>query len=101
MPRSNLRETDLYAPVKALLEGQGYCVKSEIGAADIVVIRSEEDPVIVELKTGFLLALIHQGIARQAMTDAVYLAVPRGSAAGPSSNRLEKTVSSVGGSASA
>ena len=78
MSRSNLRETDLYVPVKSLLEGQGYTVKSEIGAADIVAIRGDEDPVIVELKTGFSLALFHQGVARQALTDAVYLAVPRG-----------------------
>ena len=79
MARSKLRETDLYSPVKSLLEGQGYIVKSEIGAADIVAVRDNEDPVIVELKTGFSLTLFHQCVARQALTDAVYLAVPRGS----------------------
>ncbi len=78
MARSKLRETDLYSPVKSLLEGQGYIVKSEIGAADIVAVRDDEDPVIVELKTGFSLTLFHQCVARQALTDAVYLAVPRG-----------------------
>lgn len=31
---------------------------------------------IVELKTGFSLALVYQGIARQGLTDAVYLAIP-------------------------
>ena len=30
------RESELYAPVKALVEAQGYVVKGEIGAADIV-----------------------------------------------------------------
>lgn len=78
MARSKLRETDLYSPVKSLLEGQGYTVKSEIGAADIVAVRDDENPVIVELKTGFSLTLFHQCVARQALTDAVYLAVPRG-----------------------
>ncbi len=73
-----MRETDLYAPIKALLEGQGYTVKAEIGAADIVAVRGDEDPVIVELKTGFSLSLFHQAVARQAITDAVYIAVPRG-----------------------
>ncbi len=34
MAASGLRETDLYPPVKLLLEGQGYEVKGEIGAAD-------------------------------------------------------------------
>lgn len=71
-----MAETDLYAPIKAFLEGQGYAVKGEIGAADVVAVRGAEPPVIVELKTGFSLALIHQGIDRQAVTPHVYLAVP-------------------------
>lgn len=73
-----MKETDLYPHVKALLEGQGYVVKAEIGAADVVALRAgETDPVIVELKTGFALTLFHQAIARQSVTDFVYLAVPR------------------------
>jgi hypothetical protein len=78
MPRTKPRETELYRPVKALLEGQGYVVKGEIGAADIVAVRGDEDPVVVELKTGFSLSLFHQGIERQTITDIVYIAVPRG-----------------------
>ena len=76
MAASGLRETDLYPPVKQLLEGQGYEIKSEIGAADVVAIRDGDDPVIVELKTGFALSLFHQAIDRQQVTDAVYIAVP-------------------------
>lgn len=72
------KETDLYAPVKKLLEDQGYEVKSEIGAADVVALRGEEPPVIVELKTGFSLSLFHQAIDRLALADTVYVAVPRG-----------------------
>ena len=71
-----VRETDLYPPIKAFLESQGYEVKAEIGPADVVACRAGEDPVIVELKTGFSLALLHQAVARQAVTDAVYMAVP-------------------------
>ena len=78
MAKIAIRETELYEPVKALLEGQGYVVKGEVGDADIVAVRDGDDPVIVELKTGFSLALYHQGIARQALSDDVYLAVPRG-----------------------
>ena len=70
------RETDLYEPVKRLLEGQGYEVKAEVGAADVVGLRGDEPPVIVELKTGFSLILFHQAIARLKVTDAVYVAVP-------------------------
>ncbi len=78
MTKPPQRETALYPPIKALLEGQGYAVKAEVGSADVVACRSTEDPVIVELKLGFSLALIHQAIDRQAITDAVYIPVPRG-----------------------
>ncbi len=78
MAASGLRETDLYPPVKLLLEGQGYEVKSEIGAADVVAVRDGDDPVVVELKTGFALSLFHQAIERQRSTEAVYITVPHG-----------------------
>lgn len=71
-----MRETDLYPPVKALLEGQGYTVKGEVGDCDLVGLRDPDPPVIVELKRSFGLSLVMQGIARQSMTDVVYLAVP-------------------------
>ena len=32
-------ESDLYAPVKALLEGQGYVVKGEVRGCDVVGVR--------------------------------------------------------------
>lgn len=76
MAKRGIRETDLYLPVKRLLEGQGYTVKGEVGAADVVAVRGEDDPVIVELKAGFSLSLFHQAIERQAISDAVYVAVP-------------------------
>ncbi|WP_108484552.1 DUF2161 domain-containing phosphodiesterase [Oceaniglobus ichthyenteri] len=71
------RETDLYPAVKSFLQGQGYEVKSEVGACDVMAVRGDEPPVIVELKTGFTLTLLHQGIDRQSLSDWVYLAVPR------------------------
>lgn len=69
------RETDLYSPIKAFLEDQGYVVKSEVGAADVVAVRGEEPPVVVELKLGFSLTLFHQCVARLKLTDDVYLTV--------------------------
>ncbi|MGZ2256780.1 DUF2161 domain-containing phosphodiesterase [Roseobacter sp. A03A-229] len=74
---SKPRETDLYPPVKAFLEAQGYVVKSEVGAVDVMAVRGSEPPVVVELKLGFSLSLFHQCIARQSLTEDVYLAVPR------------------------
>lgn len=72
------RETELYPPIKAYLEGQGYEVKAEVGAADVVAVRVGEPPIIVELKLGFSLSLFHQAVARQDISDDVYIAVPRG-----------------------
>ncbi|HLJ63410.1 MAG TPA: DUF2161 family putative PD-(D/E)XK-type phosphodiesterase [Stellaceae bacterium] len=69
-------ESDLYAPVKRFLEAQGYEVKGEVKGCDVVGVRGEEPPVIVELKRRVSLELILQGVDRLAMSDAVYLAVP-------------------------
>lgn len=71
-------EVELYEPVKAFLAGQGYVVRGEVRGCDLVAIRGDEPPVIVELKLRFNLALVLQGVERLALTDRVYLAVPRG-----------------------
>ena len=68
-------ESDLYAPVKALLEGQGYVVKGEVRGCDVVAVRGGEPPVIVELKRVFGLSLVLQGVDRLTVSDRVYLAV--------------------------
>lgn len=79
MANRPILETDLYQPVKEYLKAQDFDVKAEIGAADMVGVRGDEPPVIVELKTGFTLSLFHQATERQSITDFVYVAVPRGS----------------------
>ena len=71
------READLYPPIKAFLTRAGWEVKGEVGAADVVA-RRDDAILVVELKAAFSLALFHQGIARLAVTDQVYLAVPAG-----------------------
>jgi len=71
-----IRETDLYEPIKQFLQGQGYVVKGEIGAVDVVACRGDESPVLVELKTAFSLSLFHQAIERLAVSDLIYIAVP-------------------------
>lgn len=77
------READLYAPVKAFLEAQGYVVKGEVGSADMVALRGEEEPIIVELKLRLNLTLYLQAVTRLRLTDLVYLAVakPKGRSA--------------------
>ena len=76
-----MQETDLYAPIKRYLQAQGYEVKAEVLDCDIVARRGDEAPVIVEMKRALSLALLLQGVDRQAITDAVYVAVPRGAGA--------------------
>lgn len=71
-----MKEADLYPALKAYLEGQGYEVKAEVGACDIMALRGDEPAVVVEMKLSFSLALVMQGVARQALFDDVYLAVP-------------------------
>jgi hypothetical protein len=69
-------ETDLYPPVKRFLEAQGYAVKGEIKECDIVAVRGDDPPLIVELKTAFSLQLILQAIDRQGISDVVYIGMP-------------------------
>jgi len=70
-------ETALYLAVKRFLAAQGFSVKGEIGHCDIVAVRGDEPPILViaELKLGFSLELVLQGIDRMRAADAVWLAV--------------------------
>ena len=76
----NVAESSLYLPVKRFLENLGYAVKGEIRGCDLVARRGDEPPIIVELKLRFTLALLLQGVDRLAISERVYLAVPRQSA---------------------
>ncbi|MDH3222741.1 MAG: DUF2161 family putative PD-(D/E)XK-type phosphodiesterase [Gemmatimonadota bacterium] len=69
-----MSEAELYEPIKRFLETQGYSVKGEIGPCDVVAIRDDESPVIVELKERLSLALILQAVDRLSLSDTVYVA---------------------------
>jgi hypothetical protein len=71
-------ETDLYQPVKIFLEEQGYAVKGEVGRCDVVAVRGEEDPVVIEMKLRFSLELVFQAVERLSLTDKVYVAIDHG-----------------------
>jgi hypothetical protein len=76
--RAPSAETDLYAPVKAWLEQQGYVVRSEVRGCDVVGIKLDEEwPVIVELKRRFNLSLFLQTMDRLRITPHVYVAAER------------------------
>src|SRR5712692_3523592 len=76
-PADAVNEASLYAPVKRFLERRGYEVKGEVRGCDLVARRGDEPMVVVELKLRFSLGLVLQGVDRLALTERVYLAVPR------------------------
>jgi hypothetical protein len=78
------RETSLYSPVKRFLENLGFDVKGEICGCDLVALRGEEPPLVVisELKLGFNLELLLQGVNRTAACDEIWLAVRAGARRG-------------------
>jgi hypothetical protein len=72
-----MAETDLYVPIKRFLEAQGFTVKAEVHACDVVGLRGDEPPLIVELKTGLTLQLFYQALDRLAISENIYIAIPR------------------------
>lgn len=72
-----MQETDLYPPVKAFFEAEGYDVKAEVTGCDVVAQKDGAPMIIVELKTAFNIDLVLQGVERQKLCDDVYLAVPK------------------------
>lgn len=72
----DVKESDLYPPVRAYLEGLGYQVQAEVKNCDIAA-TLEDELVVVELKTGFTLKLVYQALDRQLITPQVLLAIPR------------------------
>ncbi|MEO1368619.1 MAG: hypothetical protein AAFX50_15705, partial [Acidobacteriota bacterium] len=69
-----MAESDLYPPIKAFLEAQGYAVKGEVGPCDVMATRGDEAPVVVELKENLNLAVVLQAVDRLAISEAVYVA---------------------------
>lgn len=70
------KEVELYPPIKTFFESQGYEVKAEVGAADVVARRGDET-VIIEMKLRFSLELLYQAVDRLRLTDQVFLVIPR------------------------
>ncbi len=71
---SELKECDLYEPIKAFFIEQGYKVSGEVKNID-VVIHKDDDVIAIELKPTFNLKLILQAVDRQKFFDTVYVAI--------------------------
>ena len=72
----DLKESDLYLPLKRFLESQNYEVKGEVQDCDVLAVRGEEAPVVVELKLSFNLDVVLQAVERLSLTTKVYIGVP-------------------------
>jgi len=74
-------EASLYPAIKRFLEARGYAAKGEVQGCDVVAVRldpgDDSKPllVITELKLGFTLDLVLQGVERAGVADQVWLAV--------------------------
>nr|WP_294680679.1 DUF2161 domain-containing phosphodiesterase [uncultured Anaerotignum sp.] len=73
---TDFKETDLYEPIRAFLETEGYQVQAEVKHCDIAA-QKDGTLVVVELKKAFGLKLVYQALERQSLTDEVYVAIPR------------------------
>jgi hypothetical protein len=71
-----MKESDLYPPLKRFLQSQGYEVKGEVQDCDVLAVRGDEEPVVVELKLLLNLDLILQAVERLSLSSKVYLGVP-------------------------
>ncbi|NQZ32396.1 MAG: hypothetical protein HRU06_14085 [Oceanospirillaceae bacterium] len=76
-----VKESDLYTPVKNFFQALGYEVKGEVKDCDLLAVKADYPPLIVELKLTFSLELVLQGVNRQALSDDVYLAIAVGETA--------------------
>ncbi len=71
-----MKESDLYLPLKRFLESQNYEVKGEVQDCDVLAVRGEEAPVVVELKLSFNLSVVLQAVERLSLTPKVYIGIP-------------------------
>jgi len=71
-----MKETDMYEPIKVMLESQGFVVKGEVKNCDIAAVYADE-LWVVEMKLSLSMTLLYQAMERLSITPYVFLAVPR------------------------
>lgn len=89
-------EAELYAPLKAFFGLHGYDIKGEVRNCDMVGMKEGlTEPLIVEMKKTFNLALLLQGMERLKMSSQVYLAVEKSRAKKGSVNQRWSEISGL------
>ncbi len=76
--KKNLKEEDLYAPVRSYFEGMDYTVNGEVLHCDVTAVK-DNVLVVIEMKTSLNLDVILQAVQRQKVADFAYIAVPQNS----------------------
>ena len=74
--KGSYKETDMYEPVRNLLQEQGFIVRGEVKGCDIAAMKGDA-LWVVELKLSANISLLYQAIERTALTDWVFIAIPR------------------------
>lgn len=72
-----MKESELYLPLKQFLEAQGYEVKGEVIDCDVVAVRENQEPIIIEFKLTINLSVIIQAVDRLSLSPLVYLGIPK------------------------
>lgn len=72
---AQIREEDLFEPLRDHLDAQGYRVRAEVGYCDVTATRGGE-LIVIELKRHVSVDLLIQATDRQRITSSVYVAVP-------------------------
>ena len=74
------KESDMYEPIRSLLNQQGFVVRGEVKGCDIAAVR-DDILWVVEMKLSANITLLYQAIDRQTATGWVFVAIPRPSSA--------------------
>lgn len=72
-----MKESELYLPLKQFLESKNYEVKAEVQSCDVLAIKDEEEPIIVELKLSLNFDVLLQAVDRLTLSSAVYIGIPK------------------------
>ena len=91
---NTIKETELYQPIKTMLEQQGFTVKGEVKGCDIAAVRDDE-LWVVELKRNLSIKLLSQALARLSTTPHVFVAVPRPKTAGKDFKSVQKILAKL------
>ena len=73
---TDMKESDLYLPLKRFLESQNYEVKGEVVDCDAMAVRGTEAPLVIELKLTLNLEVVLQAVDRLSLTPKVYIGIP-------------------------